>query len=172
MRLSMHVNDPPSVKKVVSSEWERIIVGALKQVHRDGAHVNDLVHFYLVCAGLDFSFCFNPSGANAVSVSFYFASFFNAQAPYILYLNWFCCNCVIIFFSQFLYFIVKIDFTLFKFKFTLNYRFICQCVSMIYCGLNNNTFKLFLKEHIISLEFNWLFLLLVINCFRDSKARY
>ena len=59
MRLSMHVNDPPSVKKAVSSELERIIIGALKQVHRDGAQLTDLVHFYLECAGLDFSFCYN-----------------------------------------------------------------------------------------------------------------
>ena len=36
MRLSMHVNDPPSVKKAVSSELEHIIVGVLKQVHRNG----------------------------------------------------------------------------------------------------------------------------------------
>ena len=72
MRFSMHVNDPPSVKKAVSSELERIIIGALKQVHRDGAQMTDLVHFYLECAGLDFSFCFNPSGANAVTLGKFF----------------------------------------------------------------------------------------------------
>ena len=72
MRLSMHVNDPPSVKKAVSSELERIIIGALKQVHRDGAQLTDLVHFYMECAGLDFSFCFNPSGANAVTLGEFF----------------------------------------------------------------------------------------------------
>ena len=72
MRLSMHVNDPPSVKKAVSSELERIIIGALNQVHRDGAQMTDLVHFYLECAGLDFSFCFNPSGANAVTLGKFF----------------------------------------------------------------------------------------------------
>jgi len=68
----MHVNDPPSVKKAVSSELERIIIGALKQVHRDGAQLTDLVHFYMECAGLDFSFCFNPSGANAVTLGKFF----------------------------------------------------------------------------------------------------
>ena len=75
MRLSMHVNDPPSVKKAVSSELERIIIGALKQVHRDGSQMTDLVHFYLECAGLDFSFCFNPSGANAVTLGEFFCCF-------------------------------------------------------------------------------------------------
>ena len=39
---------------------------------------------------------------------------------------------------------------------------------MIYCGLNNNTFKLFLKGHIVFWNvIKWLFLLLVIkksNC--------
>ena len=76
MRLSMHVNDPPSVNKAVSSELERIIVGALKQVHRDGAQMTDLVHFYLECAGLDFSFCFNPSGTNTVTLGKFFIFFF------------------------------------------------------------------------------------------------
>ena len=75
MRLSMHVNDPPSVKKAVSSELERIILGALKQVHRDGAQTTDLVHFYLECAGLDFSFCFNPSGSNGVTLGNFFSIF-------------------------------------------------------------------------------------------------
>ena len=76
MRLSMHVNDPPSVKKAVSSELERIILGALKQVHRDGAQTTDLVHFYLECAGLDFSFCFNPSGSNGVTLGNFFFQYY------------------------------------------------------------------------------------------------
>ena len=69
------MNDPPSVKKAVSSELERI-VGALKQVHRDGAQMTDLVHFYLECAGLDFSFCFNPSGSHAVTLGKSFSLLF------------------------------------------------------------------------------------------------
>ena len=28
----------------------------------------------------------------------------------------------------------------------------CVCVLMIYCDLNNNTFKLFLEEHIVILD--------------------
>ena len=44
------------------------------------------------------------------------------------------------------------------------------CVLMVYCGLNNNTFKLFLKDHML-FELFWLFLLsvnieLVINEFK------
>ena len=66
------INDPPSVKKAVLSELESILIGALKQVHQDGAQMTDLVHFYLECAGLDFSFCYNPSGANAVTLGDFF----------------------------------------------------------------------------------------------------
>ena len=76
MRLSMHANDPPSVNKAVSSELERIIVGALKQVPRDGVQMADLVHLYLECARLDFSFCFNPSGANALTLGKFFIIYF------------------------------------------------------------------------------------------------
>ena len=73
--MAMRFN-PPSVKKAISSELERIIiVGALKQVHHDGAQMTNLVHFYLECAGLDFSFCFNPSGANAVTLGEFFLLF-------------------------------------------------------------------------------------------------
>ena len=96
MRLSMHVNDPPSVKKAVSSELERIIIGALKQVHRDGAQMTDLVHFYLECAGLDFSFCFNPSGANAVTLGkFFHYSLFSVhflQCLFFFFMQALCSN--------------------------------------------------------------------------------
>ena len=80
MRLRMHVNEPPSVKKAVSSELEHIIVGALKQVHRDGAQMTDLVHFYLECAGLDFSFCFNPSVSHAVTLGKFVYYFFHVYS--------------------------------------------------------------------------------------------
>jgi len=82
MRMSMHVNDPPSVKRAVTSELETIVQGALQQCHRDGAQMEDIVHFYLECAGLDYSFCFNPSGPNAVTLGescvivFFFSLYF------------------------------------------------------------------------------------------------
>ena len=44
MRLSMHINDPPSVKQVVSSELEKFGCGALQQYHHDGAQLTDIVH--------------------------------------------------------------------------------------------------------------------------------
>lgn len=71
MRLTMHVNDTPSMKRAVTSELENIVHSALQQCHRDGAQMTDIVHFYLECAGLDFSFCFNPSGAHAVTLGQY-----------------------------------------------------------------------------------------------------
>ena len=52
----------PSVKKAVVAELESFFFGALNQCVRDGASVNDLVHVYLDCAGLECHFPFNPSG--------------------------------------------------------------------------------------------------------------
>ena len=68
----MHAQDPPSLKRAVSSELEKIIVGALKQVHHDGAQIPFIMHFYLECAGLDFSFCFDPIGSNDVTLGKFF----------------------------------------------------------------------------------------------------
>ena len=68
MRLTSHRDDPPAMKQAVASELENLFVGALKQCVRDGANLNDLVHIYLDCAGLEYRFQFNPSGPHAVTL--------------------------------------------------------------------------------------------------------
>ena len=50
---------------------------------------------------------------------------------------------------------------------SLGMSFSLFCVLMIYCALNVNTFKLFLKVH-IALVYRFLFLLLVIIGFDNS----
>ena len=44
----------------------REVTCCLPQSH--GAQMTDIVHFYLECAGLDYFFCFNPSGPHAVTL--------------------------------------------------------------------------------------------------------
>ena len=68
MRLTSHRDDPRTMKQDVASELERLFVGALKQCVTDGASLNDLVHIYLDCSGLEYRFQFNPSGPHAVTL--------------------------------------------------------------------------------------------------------
>ena len=68
MRLTSHRDDPPTMKRAVASELENLFIGALKQCVTDGANLNDLVHIYLDCAGLEYRFQFNPSGPHAVTL--------------------------------------------------------------------------------------------------------
>ena len=68
MRLSMHQNDPPSTQRAVVSELEKIFLNALHQCVQDGAELNNLVHMYLDCAGLEYRFQFNPCGPHAVTL--------------------------------------------------------------------------------------------------------
>ena len=68
MRLSMHQNDSPTVQRAVVSELEKLFLNALNQCVQDGANLEDLVHIYLDCAGLEYRFQFNPCGPHAVTL--------------------------------------------------------------------------------------------------------
>ena len=70
MRLTMHKNgiDAAGVRQAVTSELERLILSALEQCERDGASLNDFVHLYLECSGLEYRFSFNPCGPHAVTL--------------------------------------------------------------------------------------------------------
>ena len=61
MRLSLHNYDPPAQRIMVMNEIEFLLRCAFQKCLSDGAVHTDIVHFYLECGGLDFSFCFNPS---------------------------------------------------------------------------------------------------------------
>ena len=81
MRLTMHQNDAAGVQRAVTCELERLILSALEQCERDGALLNDFVHLYLECSGLEYRFSFNPCAPHAVTLGklflfFYFIYFF------------------------------------------------------------------------------------------------
>ena len=48
----------------------------LNQCVQDGGSVNDLVHIYLDCAGLEYHFQFNPSGPHAATIGMRISSSF------------------------------------------------------------------------------------------------
>ena len=68
MRLSLHNYDSPAQRIMVLNEIEFLLRCAFQKCIQDGAAMTDIVHFYLECGGLDFSFCFNPSGPYGVTI--------------------------------------------------------------------------------------------------------
>ena len=62
------------MKKAVVAELESFFFGALNQCVRDGASVNDLVHVYLDCAGLEYRFQFNKLQQKVSFQNYYFNS--------------------------------------------------------------------------------------------------
>ena len=75
MRLTMHQNDAAGVQRAVTSELERLMLSALEQCERDGASLNDFVHLYLECSGLEYRFSFNPCGPHAITLGKFFFVF-------------------------------------------------------------------------------------------------
>ena len=68
MFLSLHNYDSPAQRIMVLNKIEFLLCCAYQKCIQNGALITDIVHFYLECGGLDFSFCFNPNGSFGVTI--------------------------------------------------------------------------------------------------------
>ena len=68
MFLSLHNYDSPAQRIMVLNKIEFLLCCAYQKCIQNGALITDIVHFYLECGGLDFSFCFNPNGPFGVTI--------------------------------------------------------------------------------------------------------
>ena len=61
MHLSLHNYNPTVQRIMVMNEVEFLLRCAFQKCLQDGAAMTDIVHFYLECGGLDFSFVSTPA---------------------------------------------------------------------------------------------------------------
>ena len=67
-RITMHHFDSEANKQHAMNEIEFFFRSALDQCVRDGALPTDIIHLYLECDGMDFTFVHNPAGPFAISL--------------------------------------------------------------------------------------------------------
>ena len=69
MLLTTHSDTPANVRRAVVNELEFLLRVALNKCLSDGVLPTDIVHLYLSANGMDFNFCFNPSGVHAITLA-------------------------------------------------------------------------------------------------------
>ena len=61
-----HHFDSEAVKQHAMNEIKFFFWAALDQCVKDGALLTDIIHLYLECDGMDFTFVHNPAGTFAI----------------------------------------------------------------------------------------------------------
>ena len=65
-RITTHHFDSEATKQHAMNEIEFFFRSALDQCVKDGALPTDIIHLYLECDGMDFTFVHNPAGTFAI----------------------------------------------------------------------------------------------------------